>query len=371
MARRTWCGAAVVGWLLLAAGCGGEEPSAGGPPGCESTSFAEPGPFAAGVTLLDVDGVAVEVWYPADPASTAGREPDAYDLREWLPADDRARIPADAPTTFTTDAYRDVPASGDGPFPVVLFSHGLGGYRLQSTFLTAHLATWGFIVAAPEHAERNLTAVLGGADLRDESVSQMTGALSALRDAPGPLLLGAADTSRVALAGHSAGGGAIQALVDGGHVDASAWLSMATFAASAEPLPALVLGGSRDQIATPENVERGYDGITHSDKRYVSIEGAGHLAFTDICVIGRERGGVLQIARDAGVEVSDLVLQLATDGCRPEDLPAEEAWPVIRHYATAHLRHTLAGEEATAALAEESTECFDGLVARWRAGAEE
>ena len=38
-----------------------------------------------------------------------------------------------------------------GRFPLVVFSHGYGGLRTQSSFLTAHLASWGFVVAAPDH----------------------------------------------------------------------------------------------------------------------------------------------------------------------------------------------------------------------------
>jgi hypothetical protein len=46
-------------------------------------------------------------------------------------------------------ADRDLPPATDGgPFPLVLFSHGSVGYRLQSTFLTTHLASGGFVVAS-------------------------------------------------------------------------------------------------------------------------------------------------------------------------------------------------------------------------------
>ena len=50
----------------------------------------------------------------------------------------------------------------DGAFPVVLFSHGFTGIRVQSSFLMSHLASWGMVVVAPEHPSRDLTNVLGG-----------------------------------------------------------------------------------------------------------------------------------------------------------------------------------------------------------------
>ena len=43
--------------------------------GC--AGYEEPGPYVAGVRTLDLDGVPVEVWYPATPASAAGRSVSA------------------------------------------------------------------------------------------------------------------------------------------------------------------------------------------------------------------------------------------------------------------------------------------------------
>src|SRR5690606_13389968 len=106
------------------------------------------------------DGIAVEVWYPAADGATSGRSPDVYDLRAWLDDDARARLAGASTLRYRTAAFRDVEASGDGPFPLVLFSHALGGYRSQSTFLTEHLASWGFVVAAPDHGERGLGRIL-------------------------------------------------------------------------------------------------------------------------------------------------------------------------------------------------------------------
>jgi len=54
-----------------------------------------------------------------------------------------------------------VPAA-QGRFPLVVFSHGYSGYRDQSSFLTSRLATWGFVVAAPDFLARDLTALLSG-----------------------------------------------------------------------------------------------------------------------------------------------------------------------------------------------------------------
>lgn len=328
------------------AGDSGAPDGSGRPAGaCAAAPYAASGPFVAGVTTVTLDGSTVELWYPADPGAEAGLPRDVYDMRDWLPAESRPRIPADAPTRFESIAYRDLDASTAGPFPIVLFSHGLGGYRMQSTFLTAHLATWGFVVAAPEHAGRNLTAILSGELPTDDAYTQLLAAhawLAAEQTRAGGRFEGRLDASRVALMGHSAGGGAVQSLADESELPALAWVALATigFPERAD-LPGLVMGGTTDAIAAEVTVRRGYDALAASRKRYLSIAGAGHLAFSDICAIGRERGGVLQIARESGLEVPDLVARLAQDGCRPTDLPAEQAWPLVQHFVTAHLREAL------------------------------
>lgn len=332
--------------VMLLAGCTNEVTPACG-------QFAEVGPYVAGVRTMDVDGLLVEIWYPAD-AAAASMPPDVYDMRDALPASMRDEIPASEPTRFTTIARRDAPPA-EGRFPLVFFSHGLGGFRQQSSFLTAHLATWGFVVAAPEHAERNLAAVLEGDSLSDMAIPQIQAARAALSDDPH------IDASRVAVMGHSAGGGAVAALADDEAFGARAWVTLASITAPDRRVPGLLMGGDNDQIAVPETVLRTFEDIESPDARYVSIGGAGHLAFSDICLIGRERGGVLRIAQDNGLEISDLVVTLATDGCGPDDLPAEDAWPVIRHFTTATLRAHLLDGPAEGLEPDEGA-CFDGLV---------
>ncbi len=72
----------------------------------------------------------VEVWYP----SSGDGSPVDYGL------------PYDLPSTATRDA---TPAGSD--HPVVAFSHGHGGSRLQSIYLTEQLASHGLVVVAVDH----------------------------------------------------------------------------------------------------------------------------------------------------------------------------------------------------------------------------
>src|SRR5689334_21669106 len=94
----------------------------------------EAGPYTPGVVtrdFVDARGKAlrIEVWYPADDDG----DPDPYE-----------EIP------FVGDAVRRAQPA-QGPFPLVSFSHGFGGIRYQSLFLTERLATHGFVVVAPDH----------------------------------------------------------------------------------------------------------------------------------------------------------------------------------------------------------------------------
>src|SRR5665213_2562374 len=133
----------------------------------QDTAFAANGPYKPGVAFETTpEGDTVVVYYPVDPASTVGKAHYVINLLRWYTGSPTAPIPAglpsNLPTTLATDSYMRVPVSARGPFPVVLFSHGFGGYPEQSSFLTDHLATWGLVVVAPDHRSRDLKAVVGG-----------------------------------------------------------------------------------------------------------------------------------------------------------------------------------------------------------------
>ena len=127
-------------------------------------AFTEPGPYPVGTLEIDAPNGPITVWYPGEPGSEAGGQPATYDMRTYLPAGGAGQGGRGRHVVFTTDAYPDLPAAEpEGqPFPLVLFSHGFCGFRQQSSFLTTAIASWGFVVAAPEHAARDLTACLSG-----------------------------------------------------------------------------------------------------------------------------------------------------------------------------------------------------------------
>lgn len=342
---------------------GADAPDSGATPCSEATSFAAPGPFRAGVTTLSLQGIPVEIFYPADPGAEAGKTTEQYDLREWLPDETAKKISdADAPR-YPMNAYRDIAASKTRRFPVVLFSHGLGGYRLQSSFLMTHLATWGFVVAAPEHPERGLKTLLQGNQLADDSATALRNTLALLKseDASAASRLASIhDFAHVAVSGHSMGGGAT--MVVAADAEIHTWFTLASPAPGDVPKPSLMMGGTADQVATRQLVDEGY-AKKPAPKRYVSIRDAGHLAFTDICAIGKDKGGLFAIAQSYGVQVPELLVTIGQDGCKPENLPLEQGWKVIDHYVTAHLRATFAMDPKPAGLDQAASSCFGDVIA--------
>jgi len=91
-----------------------------------------------------------EVWYPASEEfrgkDVAEGTRDNYELVPGLPPG-------------WQEAVRDAEAR-KGPFPLVVFSHGFGGHRRQSTFLCTHLASHGYVVAAVDHTGNTIVEMV-------------------------------------------------------------------------------------------------------------------------------------------------------------------------------------------------------------------
>jgi len=93
--------------------------------------------------------------HPVGIASAHWSHPDRPERRLatdiWYPAAPGSEGPvASHPLNRPHAAIPGARAAG-GRFPLVAFSHGNSGLRQQSTFLTTHLASWGFVVVAPDH----------------------------------------------------------------------------------------------------------------------------------------------------------------------------------------------------------------------------
>ncbi len=278
----------------------------------------DPGPFGVGAsTMTFVDSrdvvLTTEIWYPAEV------EPGSR-------GDDYGKI------SRTGIAHRDAVADLRwAPYPLVAFSHGFGGIRYQSTFLTEHLASHGFVVIAPDHPRNTMfdldedlateVAVARPADVR-ESVDRLYEAASngwfGLGDLVDP-------EAGYGMSGHSFGGWTTVA-VAGGRFDpdffaahcaatsdaacdfigdlsaipdvdvpspdprvvASAAMAPGAWYAFGEEglrdvARPLVLGGSLDADMPYEEEIRALFEHLGPDRALLTIEGAGHWGFSDLC----------------------------------------------------------------------------------------
>lgn len=311
-------------------------------------SFREAGPWAAGVTTLPLGDRLVEVWYPADQAVLDSDQlaADQYFIRDFISPIFDQLLPDDINPPFVTNAYRDVPASADGPFPLLLFAHGAASYRLQSTFLTSHLATWGFVVASVDYLERGLSAASFGPgpemEIADEILSAMVVDLIATEnETSGSLLEGRVSTDEVGITGHSAGGGTSIDFAQDPRVIAYAPLSAGIFGEDDDRVlpdkPSLWLTGDIDGIVTLDRVEDAFERAS-PPARLVVLEDMGHLGPSEICAIGTRGGGVIQLALDGGLALDESFIRLGTDGCQDEAVSPADGWIPIRHFVTAFFR---------------------------------
>ena len=347
------------------------------------TSFTGPGPLGVGETTLTLptDGAPVEVWYPATGPSVAGKPEATYDVANWLPPALKKLIPAGFTVSYPSGGVRGVPVA-PGRYPLVVFSHGYAGFRDQSTFLTARLASWGFVVAAPDHFSRDLTEVLGGptgATTPTTDVADLKATIAlmgAQNKSPSSPFHGHLDTGLVGAVGHSAGGVAVEALAaTDPRVTTFIGLAGATVGSFGQKRsgpdsivphqPGMLMSGTSDHVVSDVGMIAAY-GRMHRPKRLILLRGAGHLVFADLCEVGSSQGGLLSIAAVLHVPVPASLVPLASDGCQAPDLPPPQGWPVIRQAVTAQLRHVFGFDRSTAGLAGLAA-AYPGAVAGTRA----
>lgn len=141
-------------------------------------------------------------------------------LALWYPTDDAEGQDASYNGIFPTDgAWDSAGVAAGGPYPVAVYSHGHQGYAEASGFLMEHLASHGFVVAAPDHTGNT---TLEGSDRDTEIYLQRPLDITAVLDHLDALpasdsLAGKVDVAQVIGIGHSFGGYTMLALAGGLH----------------------------------------------------------------------------------------------------------------------------------------------------------
>lgn len=312
--------------------------------------YGTAGHYAVGVITIErADGQLVEVWYPA--VDDAAGDEESYDMRDFVPEAVQELLAGadDVDAGARYPGARDAEAA-TGRFPVVVFSHGFSGMRLQSTFLTSHLASHGMVVASTDHPSRDLFNVLGGTAASAEQsavddVSEVLDLLGALDAGPDGVLVDRVDLDRVAAVGHSAGGGTVVAAagsdprIDGYVSMASGRLGDASGDAAALPdVPSFFMAGELDATVPVERTRAAFEAAPAPTRLWV-IADTGHNAFSDFCTFG-DGTGIVGVAEAAGLGVlleASGLRALGEDGCVEPAAPVEEVFPLIRHGVTAQL----------------------------------
>lgn len=346
------------------------------------------GPFPVGVrTVTFVDetreapagsagnrSLTCEIWYPAvedarlpdnDATDPRGAK---YVIYDELPPSQREDLEPQDLGTLQTIAVRDAAARDldRGKFPVIFFSHGKGGIRMQSTFYTVMLASHGFVVVAPDHQGDTIYDLLEAGDV------DVTSTASSYADRPldiiflmtemdrlildGADALGQiADMQRIGVTGHSFG--ALTSMIVGGQnvgVDAVVAQAPAGIGlvdgVTDVPLeeygiPVMIQSAGEDQILPPDlNAQSLWDHMV-SPRAWLQLDRAGHFTYSDLCIFD-------VAAIDAAIDID--ASNVLEDGCGPENVPPSIAFPLINNAAIGFFNRHLRDSPGTDAFLADS-----------------
>jgi dienelactone hydrolase len=331
--------------------------------------YSKPGPYPVGITTFDLGDRIAYVFYPADAARLGeGTRVTSYSSADAFPGPLRALLPPELIQNVPIDATRNAPIATDGPFPVVIHSHGFGGYPEYTSQHLIQLASWGIVSAAPDHIERDLAATsLGTAVGGENDVQDLRKTLDRLEteNASG-IFSGALNLQEIAAEGHSAGGGAagkfaydpeVKTFIGQAAVaplrsldaeSATAADVAAGYASQAPPQkPSMLLAGEVDAVVPVAEVKAEYAWLA-TPKRLAVIGRAGHNSFTDLCKPIRAQGGLMQYS--GKLPAPDELLRLGEDGCTDANLDPDTGYAVINQLTVAQLRYVFGIDTTDASL---------------------
>lgn len=326
------------------------------------------GPFPVGVrtfTLRDHPRndrtLPVEVWYPAMDAHAGADLDTRQDTYEMLPGLPRV----------TQEAVRDAePRSGR--YPLVLFSHGFGGHRRQSTFFCTHVASHGYVVAACDHTGNTVFDVMRAAlaaragepmpdfgdSLRSFAVARpadVRALLDQLLDGLAGELGGLIDRERIGMSGHSFGGWTTMVVTAQDRRIRAALPLAPAGGATPIPVPALhdaldfgwgrevptlFLVAERDSLLPLAGMHELFDRTPSRSKKLVVLNNTDHMHFCDRIEQVHEMfrllpppGGVFEEAARRVPPIDQLA-------------PPDNAYRCVRGLGLAHWDATLKENEA-------------------------
>jgi predicted dienelactone hydrolase len=361
-----------------------------------ATAAVHQGSFAVGhsVRRLNVPGtlggnrpVDVHLWYPARSPDDCDNSDNSDGNRDdqgcsVTPSEYMSRLygipllPQWDPLSWTigsSESFENLPiARGHRPFPVIIFSHGHQNNAIGYVYTLEALASFGFIVAAPDHlngtqddvridfinskAQLTLIPCFDGlpspcahpdVNLPDgtvdvsESMTDRAHDISAVIDALPTWFEDRVDLSRVGVMGHSrgtvtalvaAGGSATWKLDPDPRVKAIMGLAIGvsaiTFGANVQDVtvPARLVAGKSD--STLPVSEAAFDILASTEKEIVLIENANHRHFdSGLCAQTQSSGSIAAASTRAILDLQTLRgLVIALPGRRAMDFCRFEAF---------------------------------------------
>jgi len=173
------------------------------------------GPYDVGVQTITLNAASerpltLDVWFPVDDAGDA--PPHEYSfLPELVDVSDNAV------------SIDPAAISADGPFPLVVYSHGSGGLRYIASDYTETIASYGYLVVAPDHTGNTALDQLlcsraegvTNAFNRPNDIRTIIDAMTDPESAETAGFVASVDPESIALTGHSLGGFTTYAAVTG------------------------------------------------------------------------------------------------------------------------------------------------------------
>ena len=173
------------------------------------------GPYDVGVQTITLNAdserpLTLDVWFPVDDAGEA--PPHEYSfLPELVDVSDNAV------------SIDPAAISADGPFPLVVYSHGSGGLRYVASDYTETIASYGYLVVAPDHTGNTAldqflcsrTDGVTNAFNRPNDIRIIIDAMTNPESAETAAFTPSVDPESIALTGHSVGGFTTYAAVTG------------------------------------------------------------------------------------------------------------------------------------------------------------
>ena len=256
-------------------------------------------PFLPGGTKREL---LVRLWYPAS-LTEACKSADYASPRTWSYFSQLVGVPL---PQVITNSCSNAPVA-NGLHPVVVFTHGYTGTFTDYTFIAEDLASRGYVIASVDHTYeatavefpdgRFVKSVLGShlaktwrgddatlsfaGSVRLQDLKFVVNELEHLNSRADDPFGGKLDLSRLAIAGHSAGGAiAFQALEGDARFKAAVILDGYLPTALVHPThaPVLVLSAGRE-LAIPDHCTLWTN--LHGHRLFVNLNGAEHLTPSD------------------------------------------------------------------------------------------